>query len=812
MATRKKKLASDAGTPEASSKTTREAPHTKFKNRKQGTLAAALNYAKSRSWYVFPVPPGTKKSHKDAEHSNGRPWGMTNDPDEIRQDFAQWPAAGIGIPTGPVNNIWVMEADTPKGHAVDGLASRKQLEATYGPLPDTFQVISPTGSLHDYWQWPDDGTVIRNSTSKIAAGIDVRGVGGMVLAPPTLRPGVGVYRVGKDVPIAKAPAWLIELATRDDGGDRVSGDEPEAEPTIVAAAMAVIPNDDVDWENWNRVAMACWRATGGSEEGFAAFDAWSQKSSKYDAATTRERWAHLHRSPPTSIGFGTLWYLAMQADGDWLRRYDNELMAMLRAANRRGTTTAKGKGKATDTNKQDQASGDDKPAPGDGEPKKDDAQPTPEPMLVYILELARKLWGEGQKISKGQWRFGANNEIAVDAFRAKWFNLTTGAHGGLTELEGMVARLYAGSAQDTSSVILVRATDVVPRAKNWLWEGHLLRGALELLTGIPGLGKSQVQCTYVACATTGRAWPGSGKGLVVPVSVIMVTAEDPLDQEVVPRLIAAGADLSRVHFLQYIKTDEKQRQFLLAEDLDRIKKAITEIGDVGLITMDPITAYMGGKMDSHKVTEVRSQLGPLKDFSQEVQTAVSAITHPAKNPGRRAIDHFIASQAFIAAARVGHACFAEMKQDEATGENKPTGRVLFTHAKHNPSERMGTLAYRIIGGVAIGQDPQTRAAITSSHVVWEQAPVDISPDAAVAASDGKSKRESEQAEVQTFLRSMLAAGSAVQQEIMDEGERLGFSQKQIRTAARKLKVVMKKSSFKGPWQWYWPDAPNGDVM
>ena len=488
MAKRTKEKAPNAGTSGAGM-AIHKRQHKDLKKQKQETLAAALSYATNHGWCVFPAPPSKKKSYKSAEYSGGRPWGMTNDPDEIRRDFAQWPQACIGIPTGPINNIWVLDTDTLEGHGVDGIAARKQLEATHGPLPDTFQTISPTGSLQDYYQWPTDGTVIRNSASKIASGIDVRGVGGMVLAPPSVRPGVGVYRVSKAVPIVKAPAWLIALATRDDGGEREAGDEPEAEPAYVAAAMAVIPNDDVDWENWNRVAMACWRATGGSEEGFAAFDAWSQKSGKYNAKTTRQRWEGFSRSPPDRIGFGTLWWLAMEADPDWLRRYDAELMAKLR-----------GKPQPDDAQpKPDDA----QPKPDDDEPKSDDAQPPPEKMLVYILELARKLWGEGQKISKGQWRFGANNEIAVDAFRAKWFNLETGAHGGLTELERMVACLCTGSVQDTSSVILVRATDVVPRAKNWLWQGHLLRGALELLTGIPGLGKS-TGAMYLRCLRDDR--------------------------------------------------------------------------------------------------------------------------------------------------------------------------------------------------------------------------------------------------------------------------------------------------------------------
>jgi len=61
--------------------------------------------------------------------------------------------------------------------------------------------------------------------------------------------------------------------------------------------MAAIPNDDFDWENWNRIGMACWRATSGNEEGFAAFDGLSQKSGKYNAKTTRERWDGFSRSP-----------------------------------------------------------------------------------------------------------------------------------------------------------------------------------------------------------------------------------------------------------------------------------------------------------------------------------------------------------------------------------------------------------------------------------------------------------------------------------------------------------------------------------
>jgi putative DNA primase/helicase len=149
--------------------------------------------------------------------------------------------------------------------------------------------------------------------------------------------------------------------------------------------------------------------------------------------------------------------------------------------------------------------------------------------------------------------------------------------GGTTEQFAELAaqatewHAYKPPRASKAVAVLVCAADIVPRAKEWLWDGHLLRGAQELLTGIPGLGKSQLQCSYVAHITTGKPWPDGSPGLGTPASVIMVTAEDALDQEVIPRLIAAGANLQKVHILRYIKTDKKQRQFLISEDLvDRI--------------------------------------------------------------------------------------------------------------------------------------------------------------------------------------------------------------------------------------------------
>ena len=112
-----------------------------------------------------------------------------------------------------------------------------------------------------------------------------------------------------------------------DGGNgrRAPGGNPEAEIGDIEVALDAIPNPipswDVKggtWNEWNTIGMAVWRASGGSDEGLKAFDAWSRKwPAKYDGDETEFRWNHYAGSPPNRIGFGTLVHLARQAQPGW---------------------------------------------------------------------------------------------------------------------------------------------------------------------------------------------------------------------------------------------------------------------------------------------------------------------------------------------------------------------------------------------------------------------------------------------------------------------------------------------------------------
>jgi putative DNA primase/helicase len=358
---------------------------------------------------------------------------------------------------------------------------------------------------------------------------------------------------------------------------------------------------------------------------------------------------------------------------------------------------------------------------------------------------------------------------------------------------------------------LVCAKDIVMRPKEWLWKGHLLRGAQELFTGIPGIGKSQAHCDLIARVTRGDTWPDGTPGNP-PAKVIMITAEDCLDQEVVPRLVAANAALDNVHLLRRVRRDDgTERMFLLGEDVDWLEREIRNLGDVGLVTIDPITAFMG-RLDSYKATDVRAQLAPLHDLAERLDVASSTITHPPKRSGTRGIDQFIGSQAFIAACCVGHVAVEEVIDGEKTG------RVLFTNPKNNANAKMPTLAYSI-AQVVLGPDLTGGDEIVGSHVIWDAGEVDVTADEALAAVAGRrslgGREPSARNDAVEFLRQELAEGPMTVKEIQRLAVEVGLlrsttpigDSKPFREARQVLGVESKKTGMHDGWSWSLPEWP-----
>lgn len=157
----------------------------------------ALRYA-SVGYRVFPCvgkTPLTQHGCTDA----------TTDPEQIRAWWAHWPTAAVGIATGAGSNLWVLDSDMKNG--LNGEQSLGQLVAQHGQLPEQPTARTPSGGFHRWFRWPAQGE-IRNSVCRVGDGLDVRGEGGYVIAPPSLG---YTWAEFEDLVPPEAPAWLVDL-------------------------------------------------------------------------------------------------------------------------------------------------------------------------------------------------------------------------------------------------------------------------------------------------------------------------------------------------------------------------------------------------------------------------------------------------------------------------------------------------------------------------------------------------------------------------------------------------------------------------
>lgn len=356
------------------------------------------------------------------------------------------------------------------------------------------------------------------------------------------------------------------------------------------------------------------------------------------------------------------------------------------------------------------------------------------------------------------------------------------------------------NTSEQPKLIVVCASDVQPEKIQWLWPNRFAVGKFSLVAGNPGLGKSQMTVHMAAQVTMGGCWP-NGEGRSPLGSVIILSAEDDAADTLVPRLIAAGADTTRVHIVEGIKVPGKngagaiERQFDLANDVQALCEAIDNIGDVRLVIIDPVTAYLGtGKsVDSHKNAEVRAALAPLQSRAAKYGFAAVGVSHLNKGGGQEALMRVLGSLAFVAAARV-----AFLVVGDANNE-----RTLFIPMKNNIGMKRPGLAFRVVPKT-IGGDIET------SCIEWDADEVTTTADEALAAAaGGQSEKEaghSSVSEAMNFLRDVLADGPVAAKEVQHRAKEAGITKATLRRAQKALDVKARHrgeggGSGRGEWIW-----------
>ena len=412
---------------------------------------------------------------------------------------------------------------------------------------------------------------------------------------------------------------------------------------------------------------------------------------------------------------------------------------------------------------------------------------------MRVLKLAEhwKECPEGGDVS--DWLKAGHSRADFDALVAKAADYVPESNGpGTPDDGGHHAR------QDDWELVSVPMSSIKAKKIIWLWKWRIACGKLTVFAGMPDTNKSTAALDLAARVTVGGPLP-AGEGQAPLGNIIIFSAEDDAADTLRPRLEVAGADLDRIHYVSMVKEKKggHKRGFDLTQDIERLETKIIEIGNVVMVIIDPVSAYLGkpGKLDSYRQTDVRGTLSPLEEMVARHQVAVVGIDHLNKKSGLKALLRVGGSIAFTAAPR----SVIIFVRDEEDLE-----RRLFLPAKNNnaPEEYKTGLAFRIVKRFAPSPVFDVMPAVE-----WETEPVNVTADEALEA-DGKKTdgRRSDTAEVcKVFLQEFLRAGPRMVKDIEAEAKKRGLnpSSKSIRTAKEGLKIISRRKGTEG-WEWTLP--------
>src|SRR5829696_5151253 len=152
---------------------------------------------------------------------------------------------------------------------------------------------------------------------------------------------------------------------------------------------------------------------------------------------------------------------------------------------------------------------------------------------------------------------------------------------------------------DTPKVRGVRASEVVTKPVEWLWDKRIPKAKLTMFDGDPDVGKSVVTMDLAARVSTGRTFPDGAE--CEAGNVLIVNVEDAKDDTIVPRLKAHGADLERIVIIDGMPNGDGTTRLLdLPDDVEALKAAVEEY-EATLLILDPVLTVLGG--DSNKDQE-----------------------------------------------------------------------------------------------------------------------------------------------------------------------------------------------------------------
>ena len=349
------------------------------------------------------------------------------------------------------------------------------------------------------------------------------------------------------------------------------------------------------------------------------------------------------------------------------------------------------------------------------------------------------------------------------------------------------------------ALVVQRAADVEMRSIEWLWPGRVALGKLTLIAGEPGLGKSQLAAALAAAVSTG----GPGPAMTTAPRAAAWSCSAPRTTPATPSCracrrpvpISPACDWSRRWKAATAgRTSEGRSTCRPISICSRPRCAMPATPASSSSIRSPAT--WAGASTATRTPAVRSVLDPLAEMAARWRAAVVGITHFSKSGGVSAINRFIGSIAFVAAARAAFVVTADPESDDLA-------RRLFLPVKNNLAPLGSGLSFRI------EQQPLGNGH-SASAIAWGE-PVTVTAGEILAMSAAVDDRPA-RADAEEFLRDLLADGPQPVTEIQLEAEDAGIAWRTLNRAKKTIGVAAERHAecergFGAAGRWYWRLPP-----
>jgi hypothetical protein len=405
-----------------------------------------------------------------------------------------------------------------------------------------------------------------------------------------------------------------------------------------------------------------------------------------------------------------------------------------------------------------------------------------EAKLVEAVAKAPTIRGIARHVAELRLLADRRRAIGLADGLRRWAHDEAASPEHLRALAAEAVRLGEGLAPGASRAMGRYVGAVDRKDVAWLWPGRLPRGKTVLLDGDPGLGKSTLALDLAARVTTGSPMP-TGERPGEPGGVVLLSAEDDLPDTIRPRFDAAGGDPDRLYvFEAVLDADGRERLPHLVADLDTLGEVIRDVR-AALVVVDVLAAYLGG-VDTHRDSDVRAALMPLRRLAEETGACVLALRHLNKSGGTNPLYRGGGSIGFTGTARVVLLAARDPDDEER--------RVLAVVKNNLCRGPVASLAFRVVDGGG------------ASRIAWE-GPVERSAADLLVSRDPEERAAMDEAV--EFLRGLLAGGQVAAKDVFTAARDAGIAEKTLKRAKATLGVRSRREGF-GPGSTVWWRLPS----